>query len=151
VLNGSAPSIASDIYSLGVLLFHLVTGEYPVAGESVERLKAAHAAARCRRISELHSGLPHAFVDAVESALKPVPARTPTAATMFALLDRVEPPESVALDSHSTLDRPSLLGAADTTTCALVRTTCILPVLTGSRLRSASRPRSARAAGRGGR
>jgi serine/threonine-protein kinase len=32
VLQGEAVTVRSDVYSLGVLLFHLVTDEYPVAG-----------------------------------------------------------------------------------------------------------------------
>lgn len=30
---GAAPSVASDLYALGVLLFHLVTGEFPSSGD----------------------------------------------------------------------------------------------------------------------
>ena len=43
VLNGSAASVQSDIYSLGVLLWYLLTGSYPVNGRSVDEIKRAHA------------------------------------------------------------------------------------------------------------
>ena len=42
VLKGAGASVASDIYSVGVLLFHLATGEYPVTGASIYELEAAH-------------------------------------------------------------------------------------------------------------
>ncbi len=47
VLRGGPPSVYSDVYALGVLLFYLVTGEFPVAGESVAELRKAHECRRC--------------------------------------------------------------------------------------------------------
>jgi TolB-like protein len=44
VLAGGQASVASDVYGLGVLLFHLLSGKYPVHAESIEKLKDAHAA-----------------------------------------------------------------------------------------------------------
>jgi serine/threonine protein kinase len=41
LLEGGQASACSDVYSLGVLLYHLVSGEYPVHAKSVEELRAA--------------------------------------------------------------------------------------------------------------
>ena len=50
VLNGGEASVRSDIYSLGVLLWHLLTASYPVKGESVDEIKRAHALGRVAKV-----------------------------------------------------------------------------------------------------
>lgn len=70
-----AASAASDLYSVGVLLFHLVTGSYPVRGETLEDVARAHAQGDPRRLRDLRPDLPEAFVGVVERALEPDPAR----------------------------------------------------------------------------
>ena len=42
VFHGEPATIQSDIYSLGVLLYHLLTNTYPVCGETVQSLRIAH-------------------------------------------------------------------------------------------------------------
>lgn len=74
-LFAGAPSTPrSDIYALGVLLYHLVTGAYPVGvatpGEVSERL--SHGEVRLLR--DERPDLPAAFVRAVERALALDPA-----------------------------------------------------------------------------
>jgi serine/threonine protein kinase len=71
VLRGDAPSVASDIYALGVLLFRLLTGEYPDAEEPA-----------LRRVSG--SDAPRSLVDAIETALRADPARRHASALAFA-------------------------------------------------------------------
>src|SRR3954451_23899886 len=43
VLAGEPPTAGSDLYSLGVLLFYLLTQRYPYTGVDIESLRAAHA------------------------------------------------------------------------------------------------------------
>jgi eukaryotic-like serine/threonine-protein kinase len=42
VLDGGDTTAASDVYSLGVLLHHMLTGSYPVTASSVRELREAH-------------------------------------------------------------------------------------------------------------
>ena len=73
VSAGEPASACSDVYSVGVLLYHLVTSEYPVQADSVDDLRAAHAQRRRRDINELRPDLPAAFVRVVERALAATP------------------------------------------------------------------------------
>jgi serine/threonine-protein kinase len=61
LLAGGTASAASDLYSLGVLLFLLVTRKYPVEGTSLSDLVLRHAAGE-RGLSDLRPDLPAAFV-----------------------------------------------------------------------------------------
>ena len=42
VLGGRPATSQSDVYSLGVLLFHVLTGSYPVQGQNLADIRAAH-------------------------------------------------------------------------------------------------------------
>ncbi len=75
VLNGGDASIRSDIYSLGVLLYYLVTGDYPVRAASLEQLKAAHRDGSRVRLLDARSDLPAGFIETVERAIEPDPQR----------------------------------------------------------------------------
>ena len=44
VLQGGDATVQSDVYALGVLLYHLLTNAYPVSGRSIDELRDAHAA-----------------------------------------------------------------------------------------------------------
>jgi hypothetical protein len=68
LFTGSEASIASDVYSVGVLLFYLVTGRYPVAATSRSDLEQSHAEGRRRLLRDVRADLPDAFVEVVERA-----------------------------------------------------------------------------------
>ena len=72
---GAPPTPASDIYSLGVLLFHIVSGGWPVQGATLDEVTEAHATCRRRRLRDFRSDLSAGFVDVVERAVDPEPTR----------------------------------------------------------------------------
>ena len=76
VLDGGSPSVRSDLYSLGVLLFFLVSGEFPVVAETLGELKARHASGTHRRLRDLRPDLPEAFVRVVETVTAADPGGT---------------------------------------------------------------------------
>lgn len=109
IFRGEAASIQSDLYSLGVLLFYLVTGQFPVTASSIAQLARAHTERRAKRLRDVRPDLPAAFVAAVERSLSHDPAdRYRTAGEMEAALagsgDRFQRPVVV------TSTRPWSLG-----------------------------------------
>jgi len=74
LFDGRDATVATDIYSLGVLLFFLLSGTVPVEGTSVAGLKAAHAHGTRKRLLDLRADLPAGIVNVVERAIAPDPA-----------------------------------------------------------------------------
>lgn len=137
VLNGGAPSVAADIYSLGVLLFHLVTGDYPVLAASIEELKQAHANGRVRRLTAFHCLLPQAFVTAVDGATSHVDSRFRTATELLTALTQVRPPLPRTVHEPTPdcpIEPSAVVAFAETATscCTLQTTTLCLGQISGS-------------------
>ena len=102
VLAGGPASAASDVYALGVLLFYLTTGAFPVHAASLEELRRTHRSGERRELRGLNPKLPASFARIVERALSPDPAaRYASAAAMEADLRRV------ARGDAATADQPS--------------------------------------------
>ncbi len=87
VLEGQPASVQSDIYAVGVLIYHLVTGQYPVEGGTLLDLIDAHKSGRRRALLERRPDLPMTFAHVVSRALAPNPAeRWPSAGAMLEAL-----------------------------------------------------------------
>jgi serine/threonine protein kinase len=73
VLAGGRASVRSDIYSIGILLYYLVTGAYPVEGSTWTDFLLAHARCERRPLGDARPDVPAGFVRIVEKAtsLKP--------------------------------------------------------------------------------
>lgn len=70
VLAGGAPSVASDLYAVGTLLFRLLTGVYP---KRALRWQEAQGGGLESRLLDLRPELPRPLVELVERALDPRP------------------------------------------------------------------------------
>ncbi len=75
IFRGQRASVQSDLYSLGVLLFYLVTGRFPVNAGSMEQLAGAHLRRERQPLRDLRPDLPEGFVSTVERALDSDPTR----------------------------------------------------------------------------
>ena len=75
VLAGAKATPSSDIYSLGVLLYRLVTRRYPVDASTFRELEDQHRAGKRQPLRDARPDLPADFVNVVERALEADPAR----------------------------------------------------------------------------
>jgi TolB-like protein len=73
VLAGQPATRQSDVYSLGVLLYHLVTGTYPVVGRTLKDVREAHAHGMRTPLAVARPDVTRAFVQVVDRALDPNP------------------------------------------------------------------------------
>lgn len=90
VLNGHEASVRSDVYSLGVLLFFLATGDYPVRGGSLAEVRDAHRTGARTDLLSLQPTLPSALVQAIQRALEPNPTeRVQSAGQLHVMLAEV--------------------------------------------------------------
>jgi serine/threonine protein kinase len=100
ILRDGVSTVASDLYSLGVLLFHLVTGCFPgdpvpAVGKSGARVAAPLPGASFR-LQDYRADLPADLIAVIEKAIDPDPARRfRTAGAMLHELDGLWQPAKV--------------------------------------------------------
>jgi TolB-like protein len=92
IFSGEPASVRTDIYSVGVLLHRLATGDYPVTGQSVDELRLAHAARHPPVAAPLRQ-LPPRLARVIAGAIHPDAAqRYGSAVDMAHDLDRARSP-----------------------------------------------------------
>ncbi|MEE4273863.1 MAG: serine/threonine-protein kinase [Thermoanaerobaculales bacterium] len=79
-LRGGPAEPSSDLYSLGVLLYFMLSGRYPVEGTTVEELLEQHDETGPISLSVFLPELPSGLVDLVDRAVDADPARRFTTA-----------------------------------------------------------------------
>ena len=94
LLSGQEPTVRSDIYSLGVLLYHLLTGSYPVRAQSLRDLRLAHERRERTDVRTARPGVAPKLARIIERAIDPAPERRYQ--SVDALL-----PDLAALKPHS--------------------------------------------------
>ena len=82
---GGSATEASDLYSLGVLLFRMVAGMYPVKADDVRGLREAHARDERLRLRDVRSDVPARLARVVDRLLDSDPARRGGGANALAL------------------------------------------------------------------
>jgi len=75
VFEGRPTSLRSDVYSLGVLAYEVLTGERPFVGGSYEALMVAHLHSLPRELRQVRSEIPTKVAQVVSRALSRDPSR----------------------------------------------------------------------------
>jgi len=79
-LRGAEATVRSELYSLGVLLFYLATGSFPVTADSLPELIARHDRGERVYLRDRRPDLPRPLTDVIERALAPAPGERPESA-----------------------------------------------------------------------
>jgi serine/threonine-protein kinase len=86
IFAGREATVQSDLYSLGVLLYHLVTGSFPVVGRSVSEVRRAHERNERQRLSmaRTRSSVSRPLARVLDRATDPRPESRYRSADAFA-------------------------------------------------------------------
>jgi serine/threonine protein kinase len=80
---------ASDVYSLGITLYHLLTGHPPYAGQSVKEILQSHIAGKPLTPEREVKGLADPLADLVRGMTKRDPLTRMSIDTLIATIDRI--------------------------------------------------------------
>jgi serine/threonine protein kinase len=144
-IKGEATDERSDLYSLGISLYEMITGEKPFHGDSNFSIMAAHINQAPRPPIELHPGLPKAVNDVILMAIAKVPEQRFQTADAFRnaikqTLRSVLEERTVMQGSNDRDERTVMQGSQDRTVAATsAATTKPVTVPIASRIDSALR------------
>ncbi len=111
IFAGKEATAQSDIYSVGVLLYHLLTNSYPIQGATADELRQAHARADGTELRIAGPGISDKLAQVIKRALQAEPERRfDNAESMAAALEALRPGNE-HLQSWKTA-RPYWLGIA---------------------------------------
>jgi serine/threonine-protein kinase len=103
-LAGGPATVQSDVYALGVLIYHLVSGRFPYTADTLDDLKRLHATAQPAPLQSVRPDLPQPLIAVIERALAPLGHRFESAGEMAAAFERViVPPVAPAAPPWRTL------------------------------------------------
>jgi serine/threonine-protein kinase len=94
LLRGDDATVQSDIYSLGVLLYRMVTGTYPVHAYSLSDLRLAHERLVRAEDAEPRPGIPRRLGRVIGRAIDPRPERRYQSADALAAALGTLPPRA---------------------------------------------------------
>jgi tetratricopeptide (TPR) repeat protein len=106
LLRGEPATVASDIYAIGVMLFHLLTRQYPIDGSDFAQLRAAHASGSRRTLLDVRPDLPEPLARVVETAISSAPEqRFSSSGQMIAALSQAIGLQSQGPQEHTLAPR----------------------------------------------
>lgn len=72
--QGYKPTSASDVYSIGIVMFEMLTGKLPYVGDDQQQLALAHIRERIPKITEYNAEIPESLAKIVFKAMSKEPA-----------------------------------------------------------------------------